>query len=877
VNQILTTKLFIPKPRPDLISRPRLIEQLDEGLHRKLTLISAPAGFGKTTLVSKWVAVCKRPVAWLSLDKEDSDPRRFLTYLVAALQKVSIDVGENVLGMLQSSQSPPTDSMLATLLNEIVTIPDDFVLVLDDYHLIEAQPIDHAIDFLLERSPPQMHLVITTREDPNLPLARFRARGQLTEIRVADLRFTASEAAGFLNQTMGLNLTEENIAALEDRTEGWIAGLQLAAISMRGNKDTASFIKSFTGSHHFVLDYLVEEVLLQQPENIQIFLLCTSILDRLCGSLCDAVLLAPSTPGQETLEYIEGANLFLIPLDNERRWYRYHHLFSDLLRQRLQQSSARSNGKDGIDVAELHIRASKWYEDNGLELEAFEHAAAANDIERAERLMEGEGMPLQFRGAMNPVLNWLETLPSDVKDAKPSLWVTYASVLTIVGKPVDSIEKILCSAEAALQNTQPDDKTRDLIGQIAAIRAMLAIPQNQVEIIIDQSHRALEYLHPENLSVRTTASWTLGYAYQLRGDRKAAIQAHAEALAISQESGNTMIAIAAATSLGQIHESENLYHQAAESYRTVLDLAGDPPLPAACEAHLGLARIYYEWNDLDAAQEHGKQSLLLARHMENVDTPAKCELLFARLHLARGDVKSAAENVASVEQFIEQNSFTQLMPDVATLQVLVSLRLGDLTQAADLAEKHKLPLSQTRVHLARGDTSAALAILESYRQQLGAKERCDELLRVIILQAIALHADGEEKQAALVLEEALTLAETGGLIRIFVDEGAPMAELLSKAATQGVMPNFVGKVLGAFETEGKQDEGKSVQPLIEPLSERELEILQLIAQGLSNREIGERLFLALNTVKGHNRRIFSKLQVQRRTEAVARARELDLL
>jgi LuxR family maltose regulon positive regulatory protein len=263
--------------------------------------------------------------------------------------------------------------------------------------------------------------------------------------------------------------------------------------------------------------------------------------------------------------------------------------------------------------------------------------------------------------------------------------------------------------------------------------------------------------------------------------------------------------------------------------------------------------------------------------MENVDTPAKCELLFARLHLARGDVKSAAENVASVEQFVEQNSFTQLMPDVATLQVLVSLRLGDLTQAADLAEKHKLPLSQTRVHLARGDTSAALAILESYRQQLGAKERCDELLRVIILQAIALHADGEEKQAALVLEEALTLAETGGLIRIFVDEGAPMAELLSKAATQGVMPNFVGKVLGAFETEGKQDEGKSVQPLIEPLSERELEILQLIAQGLSNREIGERLFLALNTVKGHNRRIFSKLQVQRRTEAVARARELDLL
>ena len=897
MDQLLTTKLFIPKTRPDLVSRSRLLGQLDDSLHRKLTLISAPAGFGKTTLVSEWIAGFELPVAWLSLDKEDSDPRRFLTYLVAALQTlalpqehrdavshvegVSAEFGKEVLGMLQTSQSPPTESVLTSLLNEIAAIPADFCLVLDDYHVIDAKPIDQALDFLLEHSPPQMHLVITTREDPNLSLARLRARGQLTEIRVADLRFTPTEATGFLNQVMGLELSEEYIIALETRTEGWVAGLQLAAISMRGQKDTASFIESFTGSHHFVLDYLVEEVLLQQPDNVQTFLLCTSVLDRLCGPLCDAVLRDPSTPGQETLEYIEGANLFLVPLDNERRWYRYHQLFADLLRQRLQEGSVPYIRGKGIEVTELHIRASQWYEENGLDVKAFEHAAAANDIERAERLMEGDGMPLQFRGAMTPVLNWLESLPEELMNARPSLWVAYASTLTMIGKPVDSIEKILQSAETALQVAHPDDETRDLIGHVAAIRAMIAIPQNQVETVITQSRRALEYLHPDNLSVRTTTTWTLGYAYQLQGDRNAAIQAHIEALSISQKSGNTMISIAAATSLGQIQESENLYHQAAENYRSVLDLAGDPPLPAACEAYLGLARICYEWNDLDATEEHGEQSLELARKMENVDTPADCELLFARLNLARGDVGGAVENLANAEQFVRQNNFTHLLPDVAAIQVLVVLRQGDLTKAAELVERHTLPISQARVSLARGNASAALTVLESYRQQLEAKVRCDELLRTIVLQAIALHALGEKEQAVGRLEEALSLAEPGGLIRVFVDEGTPMADLLSKAAAQGVMPHYISKLLGAFDAEEKRGESKSFQLptqfLIEPLSQRELEILQLIAQGHSNREIGERLFLALDTVKGHNRKIFNKLQVQRRTEAVARARELDLL
>ncbi len=455
---ILATKLYIPPPRPEVVHRPRLIERLNEGLHRKLTLISAPAGFGKTTLVSEWLAGCERPAAWLSLDEGDNDPARFLAYLVAALQTIAANVGEGVLGVLQSPQPPPTESVLTTLLNEITTVPDDLVLVLDDFHVIDAKPVDDALTFLLEHLPPQVHLVIATREDPHLPLARLRVRGQLTELRAADLRFTPSEADEFLKGVMGLNLSAEDVAALETRTEGWIAGLQLAAISMRGHEDAASFIESFTGSHHFVLDYLVEEVLQQQPESVQTFLLRTSILDILCGPLCDAVLLDPSASGQETLEYIEHANLFLVPLDDERRWYRYHHLFAELLRQRLHQSATSSTGDERGGVNELHRRASQWYEDNGLEIEAFHHAAAANDVERTERLIEGKGVPLHFRGTVSPVLKWLESLPKTVLDARPSLWVTYASALMMTGQHT-AVEQKLQAAEAALQGTEPNDRT----------------------------------------------------------------------------------------------------------------------------------------------------------------------------------------------------------------------------------------------------------------------------------------------------------------------------------------------------------------------------------------------------------------------------------
>ena len=941
--QLLQTKLNIPPPRSAFVSRPRLVERLNAGLNGQLILISASAGSGKTTLLSEWVAHCEgcKPqvrTAWLSLSEGDDDPIRFLVYLVAALQTLDPSVGEGALAVLQSPQPPPSESILTALLNELTTIANHFILILDDYHAIDSRAIDEILTFLVEHLPPQMHLVIATREDPHLPLARLRARGQLTELRVADLRFTASEAAGFLNQVMGLDLPAEDIAALEARTEGWIAGLQLAAlalqgtISLKGHKDVASFIRSFTGSHRFVLDYLLEEVLEQQPESVQTFLLRTSILDRLCGPLCDAVRFGeaespstagadaiysagtvsrsqgpavvhgdaaqPPTPaisGQETLEYLERANLFTIPLDNERRWYRYHHLFAELLRQRLQRSapSFTEDGRGGGTElhSELHIRASQWYEDNNLPLEAFQHAVAANDVERAARLIGRDRIPQHFRGAVTTILNWLESLPNAVLDGRPWLWWRYASLLLVSGQ-TSSVEEKLQAAEAAVaaagpQDIEPDDSARDLIGRIAGARATLALTRYDPGAMLAQARRALEYLQPDNVLSRASAYWTLGYAYLFQGDRVAARRALGEAITISQAAGDTFTTILATIPLGNVQEADNQLYQAAETYRHVLQLAGAQPLQIIAEAHLGLARVLYEWSDLDGAEQHGQQGLELARQYESViDRFVSCEVFLGRLRLAQGDVAGATKILAHAEQSVHQHGFVHRREEVTATRVLAFLHQGDLAAADHLAGSHALPISQARVHLARKDASAALAVLEPVRQEVEAKGWADESLKVTILEAIAYHMLGRNDESVRLLDEALALAEPGGFVRIFVDEGAPLEQLLYRAAARGVMPEYIGKLLAAFDAEKRRSADGSasrlptsppLQPLVEPLSPRELEVLHLVAQGLSNREIGERLFIALDTVKGHNRRIFGKLGVHRRTEAVARARGLGLL
>ncbi|MBH5318445.1 LuxR family transcriptional regulator [Paenibacillus sp. GSMTC-2017] len=888
---ILSTKLYIPQSRPVVVNRHRLFEKLNEVQHRKLTLISASAGFGKTTLISEWITSSKRRTAWLSLDEGDNDATRFLIHLISALQTIEANIGEGVFVALQSSQSLPIEPILTTLINEITVISDNFVLVLDDFHIIKDKAIIDAIAFLLEHLPTQMHIVISTREDPNLPLARLRVRDQLTELRVNDLTFTHSEVTEFLNKVMRLNLSLKDISLLETRTEGWIAGLQLAAISMHGHQDKSSFIKCFTGSHHFVLDYLIEEVLQQQSDSVQNFLLQTSILGRLSGPLCDAVLgegdieshLKTSISSQETLQYLEHANLFIVPLDNERRWYRYHHLFADLLRQRLHQRIISPTEDEKYDIAELHIRASKWYEDHGLDIEAFHHAVAANDIELATRLIDGKGMPLHFRGGATHVLRWLESQPTTVLDARPSLWVIFASTILMVGQ-LTGVEQKLQSAEVALQNTELDDKTRDVIGHIAAIRATLAVSQHKVEFIVAESLRALEYLHPDNLPVRTATTWTLGYAYQLQGDRAAANKAYTEAISKSQAIRHHVIQIMATIGLGNLQEADNQLYTATDTYRNVLKMVGDPPLPIVCEAHLGLARICYEWNDLEMAEHHLKQSTELAKQLVNTDRVIVCEVFHAKLKLAQGDVNDSAAIIFKANQLLHQHNFVNAMSDVADIHIRILLHKGNYIAASDLAKSNELPLSHARALIALEDISTALATLELTRQQVELKGWVDERLKVIVLQSVARYMNGDIDLAIQLLCEALALGQIGGFIRIFVDEGRLMSQLLSEVAVRGIMSDYISKILIAFGAGENSSIFKSIrgsalpnQKLIEPLSERELKILQLIALGLSNDEISKRLFLALSTVKGHNRNIFDKLQVQRRTEAVARARELGLL
>ena len=870
-DPLLQTKLYLPPTRPDRVERPRLLTRLALNPETKLVLISAPAGYGKTTLIATWLRQLDGVLScWLSLDEDDSDPQQFFRYLTAAVRPLPGSQSQ-LSQLLQANQRVHAKTMIKAFVHDVTAVAEPFILVLDDYHALDSPDVDEALATLLDLMPPQMTLVLTTRTDPGFPISRLRARGQLIELRADDLRFTEVEAAQFLHQTMGLTLLPKQIAALENRTEGWIAGLQMAAISMqnRASGDLEEFVQNFTGSHRFVLDYLVEEVLHQQPADSQTFLLRTAILDQLCGPLCDAVLDDPVVPGQEILEAFERANLFLVPLDNERRWYRYHHLFADLLRQRLQQQG------DEL-VKALHGRASQWYEANGLELEAFHHAAAAQDMERAQRLMEGAGVPLHFRGAVIPVLNWLGSLETAVLDARPALWVMYASALASIERN-STIEQKLQAAEAAIAATTdqrglaPDDATRNLIGHIAALRGSLAVGQHQAETIMAQARRALEYLHPDNLAVRTAVAWQLGVAYQLQGDRIAAGQAFTEAVTASRKSGNHLFDIVATIGLGQVQEAETQLHLAADSYRHIVQTVGDSPLPAACDAYLGLARIHYEWNDLDAAQQDAERSLYLAQQTEEVDTPAASELFLARLKLAQGDAAGAAALLTPVEQFVRQHHFERRLSEVAALQVLMLLRQDALTAAADLAQAYDLPLSQARVHLAFGDPAAALALLAPLRQQAEDNRWQKERLQVLVLQALAYRVGGNLDTAVTLLTNALALAEPEGYIRLFVDEGQPILALLYRLKDGGGrLKPYIDTLLAAFDEQ-------SIQPLIDPLSERELEILALITAGLKNKEIAEQLFISLNTVLYHNKNIYGKLGVNKRVLAIAKARELGLV
>jgi LuxR family maltose regulon positive regulatory protein len=918
---ILATKLYIPPFRPKTVLRPRLIERINEGLHRRLTLISAPPGFGKTTLAGEWVAGCKGPAAWLSLDEGDNDTTRFLTYLIAALQTIAENIGEGVLALLQTPHPPPVESLLTVLINEITVFQENITVILDDYHVIDNKSIDAALTFLLENLPPQVHLIIATREDPCFPLPRLRARGQLNELRAADLRFSISEATDFINRMMGLNLSAENITELETRTEGWIAGLQLAALSMQGHKDIAGFIKSFAGSHHYIMDYLVEEVLQKQSENVKTFLLYTSILDRLCGSLCDAVMRDPSVFGQKTLEYIEHANLFIVPLDHERRWYRYHHLFADLLRQRLHQLAVSTPEGKGFELSDLHIRASIWYAENDLRTKALHHAFAANDLARAANLIELAWPEMDQSYQNDTWLVWLKKLPEEMIRLRPILCAGYAWALLDKGE-VDDVEPLLrnaeqwldastetseCSKDPSTQMVVADQKQfQSLPASIADARATRALILGNVSETLNYAHIALDIVPKDDHFRRGAIAGTLGITYWTCGDLEKAYRHLNDCRVKLQMAGNIHLASGVTFVLADIRQVQGRLREAVCAYESSLQLvaASDKPVPlASADLYLGLSGLNREQGDMEAAARHLLKSKELGELAALPGWQYRWHLAQVRIKEDQGDLDAALRRLYDAEHL----DFAPLIPDlrpIAAIKARVWLRQGKLTKSLDWAREQGVSFNDdlsfireydhitlARVLIAeymvsRSDRSIVEAAELLKRLKNAAEEggRMGSVIEILVLQALVYQAQDNIPLALTPFARALSLAKPEGYVRIFVDEGIEMTRLLSEAAAKKIIPDYVSSLQALFETEKQKSKDKSsissdppAQPLIEPLSKRELEVLRLIAQGLSNRAIGERLFVALDTVKGHNRNIFGKLQVQRRTEAVARARELGLL
>jgi len=919
---ILAAKLYITAPRPGIVMRQRLTDRLNEGLAKggKLTLVSAPAGFGKTTLVSDWIAQCGRPVAWLSLDEGDNDLTRFLSYLIAALQTLAASevegikagIGESLLAMLQSPQLPQYEAILTVLLNDMSAFTQHFVLVLDDYHVIDSKPIDEALDFFVERLPPQMHLVIATREDPHLPLARLRARGQLTELRAADLRFLPNEAADFLNRMMGLNLSAEDISALESRTEGWIAGLQLAAISMQGLPDTTSFIHSFTGSHRFVLDYLIEEVLQRQPEKIQTFLLRTSILDRLCGPLCDSVLDAPSGFGQETLEYLERTNLFIVPLDQERRWYRYHHLFGDLLRQRLGQPK---------ELAEYHLRASAWYEANNDPAEAFQHALEADDFEQAAYLAEAAWQRMERNFQTLAWLGWVKKLPDSAICSRPWLCVQIGWAYSDVGK-VESSETYLQHAERALAGVNDQEEFKSIAGNIALIRAGNAQIEGDLPRTVRYAELSMQIIPENDLLIRSQAAITLGFTQWAVGNVEASLQAMHTWMDDMQKLGNQMYAIASAfvvgdmqITLGHLDAAEKALWHAIQQAATL----GPEAEVVTAHHHLGLAMLAHERGDDAASAERLQTVAELGQRTTLIDWPYRWGLAQARLKESAGEWDDALRSLDEAKQGYVKNPIPMLQP-VEARKARIHLKQGRLDKAQDWAQERGLSvtdeahyldeyehLTLARVRLVERSFDGVGQLLERLLTLAQIQKRTGSVIEILLTQALLHQAQEDQPRALAALKHALTLAEPEGYIRIFVDEGEVMRLLIldfrlqiEKQERPGAHPLFeyANRLLAAFpESMGTNTQSKTLAPhahrpggsvpgsagvtnqkseIVESLSERELEVLKLLRSELSGPEIAQRLIVSLNTLRTHTKNIFNKLGVNNRRAAVRRAEELNL-
>jgi len=919
---ILATKLYIPPPRPNVVLRPRLIARLNEGLHGRLTLISAPAGFGKTTLLSEWIAGRKWPVAWLSLDESDNDLSQFLTYLVAALQTIDNHMGAGMLSILQSPQPLPAELFLTSLINAVAEAPQQFILLLDDYHRIEARPIHNALTFLLDHLPPQMHLAIASRSDPPLPLARLRGQRRLTELRAADLRFTPDEAATFLNQMMGLDLSAADVAALESRTEGWIVGLQMAALSMQGRADTASFIRAFTGSHRFIIDYLVEEVLQRQPERVRDFLLQTSILDRLSGPLCDAV--ASQGDGREMLEALERGNLFVVPLDDQRQWYRYHHLFADMLQARLI--------KEQPDLAPVrHRRASEWYEQNGLPADAIRHALAAEDWERAARLVELAWPAMRKRRQEATMLGWVKALPDSLIRARPVLSVVCAWAL-LDGGELEAAEARLLSAEQWLgtaadgrerpQAAAPtmvvvdDAQFRSLPASIANARAYRAQALDDIPGTVTYARQALEFLQEGDYYERGTTAALLGLAYWASGDLEAAYRSFADGLDSLQRGGGILIRIGGTVILAHIAVAQGRLHEAERIYEQALQLAtaqGEPALQGTAELYLGLAELHRERGDLDSARQHLLRGKALGEQASLPGYEYLWCVVQALITEAEGDLDGALDLLNQAERLFYRSPIPDVRP-IAALKTRVLVARGRLAEAlawvrarglsvdddlSYLREYEHITLARVLIARYRRDRAEsaireAVGLLERLLQAAEAGERTGSAIEILAQLALAHAAQGDVSSALLPLSRALRLAEPEGYARIFVDEGAPMAELLAQSAERRAQSDpirmYAERLLSAFPAEQRGEMShpsqaeavlrSTLEPsnaLVEPLTERERDVLRLLETELSGPEIARELTIGLSTVRTYTKSIYRKLNVNSRRAAVKRASELDLL
>ena len=876
---LLTTKLFAPPPTPRSVERQRLMQRLDAGSQGKLTLVCAPAGFGKSTLLGAWVQACEHPSAWLSLDEDERDPNRFVAYLTASLRSIAADLGEAALALAQARPRPSPEAVLIHLINRLAKRRGRLVLVLDDYQLASSPDVDALLSLLIDQLPACLHLVVASREVPAIALARLRAQGQLLELGQGDLRFQAEEARLFLNQSMALGLTEPQVQALEAHTEGWPAGLQMAAVSLAGQSDADRFIRSFTGSHRLVLDYLLEEVLQRQPANIQAFLLSTSILDRLCPELCDVVMQAEV--GRASLRHLEQSRLFVVPLDDERRWVRYHHLFGAALQQRLRETEALA------PLPALHLRASAWYEDQGMVRQALHHAVAAGDTPRAIQVVQGKGMPLYFLEDAEPVLQWLQDQPPAFLDAHPPLWLMLAWSYLATSLHSEMRAPML-GAEAAIELAAAHPAYRNWRGELNAVRAWEAVARGDASTISREAALALEWLPQDNLAVRTAAQCALGVAHQFSGDRQAAQQVYRDVVVMADACGNRMISVVASIALGHLQENDNQLHLAARTYGRALQKLGDQPHGVACEVHLGLARIHYEWNELAVAASHAEKSSRLAALLE-CDAGLGADVLLAQILLSRAETDAALGLLSKASTAAQTRNQHGGRLAIAHAQVQALLQTGEVIAAAQLAQDPMLPLAHAWVLLARGQALQAHECLTAFLDATRASAPASDVLRALLLDALALDAFDPSEAALPVLEEAMALAEPQGCVRAFVDLGRPMQRLLSKA-TQDARPRYTAMLLEAMDVhlsaltpgaplheEAAEKPPGTVRAIADPLSPRELQILTLICKGLSNQEIGQQIFVSLSTVKWHNQNIFDKLDVQRRTEAVARARELKLL